>query len=102
MQQHKPTNTTNERETTTARLPIPTTTTHHQPSYVRGGTSGSNEAEFGFWPPFLDEAKAGRSFLFFSSPEGQLPRRGILIIGAGPSLSQNPKIRESQYQYTGQ
>ena len=44
-----------------------------------------HEAAFEFWPPFLDEAKAGRSFLFFSSPEGQLPRRGIVVIGAGPS-----------------
>ena len=42
-----------------------------------------NEAEFGFWPPFLDEAKAG-GYFFFSSPVGQLPRRGILIIGTGP------------------
>ena len=45
-----------------------------------------HEAAFGFWPPFFDEAKAGDSFLFFSSPEGQLPRRGILVIGAGPNI----------------
>ena len=41
----------------------------------------------GFGPPILDEAKPVALFCFFSSPEGQLPRRGILIIGAGPRAS---------------
>ena len=35
-----------------------------------------NEAAFGFWPPFLDEPKAGRSFLLFLFPGGATPPAG--------------------------
>ena len=35
-----------------------------------------NEAEFGFWPPPLFEAKAGGSFLFFLFPGGATPPEG--------------------------
>ena len=35
-----------------------------------------NEAEFGFWPPPLFEAKAGGSFLFFLFPRGATPPAG--------------------------
>ena len=44
-----------------------------------------NEAEFGFWPPRFLKQKPVVLFCFFTSPEGQLPRRGILVIGAGPT-----------------
>ena len=43
-----------------------------------------NEAEFGFWPPRFLKQKPVALFCFFTSPEGQLPRRGIVVIGAGP------------------
>ena len=43
-----------------------------------------NEAEFGFWPPRFLKQKPVVLFCFFTSPEGQLPRRGIVVIGAGP------------------
>ena len=43
-----------------------------------------NEAEFGFWPPRFLKQKPVAFFCFFTSPEGQLPRRGIVVIGAGP------------------
>ena len=33
-------------------------------------------------------------FCFFSSPEGQLPRRGILIIGAGPKSRSQVHMRQ--------
>ena len=34
-----------------------------------------NEAEFGFWPPRFLKQKPVALFCFFTSPEGQLPRR---------------------------
>ena len=48
-----------------------------------------NEAEFGFWPPRFLKQKPVALFCFFTSPEGQLPRRGIVVIGAGPTLSKS-------------
>ena len=45
-----------------------------------------NEAEFGFWPPRFLKQKPVALFCFFTSPEGQLPRRGIVVIGAGPKI----------------
>ena len=44
-----------------------------------------NEAEFGCWPPRFLKQKPVAFFCFFTSPEGQLPRRGIVVIGAGPT-----------------
>ena len=45
-----------------------------------------SEAEFGFWPPRFLKQKPVAFFCFFTSPEGQLPRRGIVVIGAGPNF----------------
>ena len=49
-----------------------------------------NEAEFGFWPPRFLKQKPVANFCFFTSPEGQLPRRGIVVIGAGPNPKYTP------------
>ena len=53
-----------------------------------------NEAEFGFWPPRFLKQQPVVLFCFFTSPEGQLPRRGILVIGAGPNITSIKKSNQ--------
>ena len=64
--------------------------------WIEGVWNGSQRPKRGrVWvlAAALFEAKAGGFFCFFTSPEGQLPRRGIVVIGAGllPAGEDNPR-----------